>query len=610
MPTTHKYCGEHSVASFGRLGYSGPCPQPGKTRHYIFKLYALDIKLPPLSRAPAKYIEKAIQGHILGQVEITGTYSRPSPAPPKLPFEARRSRMAKVVLVNPAMSTLGYSVITPRWLFVIAQATPVELIGDPVLVDEAIQEFDPEVVHPGDIVGIGISTGHCLTGYEILRRAKSKGATVIVGGIHPTIFPDEPLEMGADAVVTGNGDVVWRQAIKDALEGRLKRRYAGGRVPGDALLKARWDLLDPTHYMFPTIQTVAGCPENCSFCSVWVTDGRQPRQRLTDKIIDEANELYDLGFRYIIFADDNFNPATIGRIAREPSPQKRKQLEQIREERLRFFEEYDRSVPPNLYAFTQMTTEVTSDQEYLSAMYHKMRIRAALVGIESFSEEGLKSANKLWNPTGRKMVETIQRIQDAGIVVLSSIICGLESDTVHTVRTMRQFALESGSILAQFPIYHPYPGTKDFYEMIGDNKGRTQPNFVPKHKSQLREERFWLKPVNEVDVVSHPNISRDDLLTESKKCWDVFYSIKAAMARVKQGRPGKWPLPSKFVYLLFCIAFKQVYGGQGMAADGVRRRRLGKMTRLIIKIGITIFNWHSRKRLGASVRPPLGRPGE
>ncbi len=517
--------------------------------------------------------------------------------------------MGKVILVNPAMTTLGYSVITPRWLFVMAQATPVDLIGDPVLVDEAIHEFDPEAVQAGDIVGIGISTGHCLRGYEILRIAKSKGATVIMGGIHPTIFPDEPLEMGADAVVTGNGDVVWRQAIKDALERRLKRRYDGGRVAGDALLKARWDLLDPAHYMFPTVQTVAGCPENCSFCSVWVTEGRQPRQRLSEKIIEEANQLYELGARYIIFADDNFNPATLGRIAREASPQKRKQLEQIREERLRFFEEYDRSVPPNLYAFTQMTTEVTSDEEYLSAMYHKMRIRAALVGIESFSEEGLKSANKQWNPAGRKMVETIERIQDAGIVVLSSVICGLESDTVDTIRTMREFALESGSILAQFTIYHPYPGTKDFYEMISDNKGRTKPSFVPKHKSQLREERFWLKPVNEVDVISHPNIRRDDLLTESKKCWNEFYSIRQVTGRVQRGRSGKWPLASKFVYLLFCMAFKQVYGGQGMAADGVRSRHLGKMTRVIIKIGITIFNWHSRKRLGASVRPPLGQPG-
>jgi radical SAM superfamily enzyme YgiQ (UPF0313 family) len=441
-----------------------------------------------------------------------------------------------------------------------------------------------------------------------VEKAKSRAATVIVGGIHTTIFPDEPLEMGADAVVTGNGDIVWSQAVKDALSHRLQKRYVGGRVAGDALLRARWDLLDPRHYMFATVQTVAGCPENCSFCSVWVTDGRQPRQRLTDKIIEEVNELYERGLRYIIFADDNFNPATLGRIAREQGSQKRKQLEQIREERLRFFDQYDRSVPCNLYAFTQMTTEVMSDEEYLSAMYHKMRIRAALVGIESFSEEGLKNANKLWNPTGGRMVETIERIQDAGIVVLSSIICGLESDTVETIRTMRGFALESDSILAQFPIYHPYPGTKDFHEMLRDNKDRAGQNFIPKRKLRLREERFWLKAVNEVDVIDHPNISRDELLRENRKCWKSFYSVREAMRRVRNGRPGKWRLTGKFVYVLFCIAFERIYGGQGMAADGVRRRRLGTMTRMIMRVGISAFNYHSRKWLGGTVGRPWAQP--
>src|SRR5260370_22576541 len=103
-----------------------------------------------------------------------------------------------------------------------------------------------------------------------------------------------------------------------------------------------------------------------------------------------------------------------------------------------------------------MTTEVISDEECLSAMYQKMRIRAALIGVESFSEDGLKSAGKQWNPSGRKMVETIQKIQDSGILVLSSIICGLESDTVQTIQTMRKFACESGTVLAQFTFYHPY----------------------------------------------------------------------------------------------------------------------------------------------------------
>jgi B12 binding domain len=190
--------------------------------------------------------------------------------------------MSKVILVNPAWSTVGYSVITPRWLFVIARATPTDLAGDPVLIDEAIDKFDPGM-DPGDIVGIGISTGNCPSGYKILHEAKSRGATVIMGGIHPTIFPDEPIEMGADAVVTGNGDLVWSTVIKDALNKTLQRRYIGGRVPGDSLLKARWDLLDPKHYMFPTVQTVAGCPGELQFLfgvgNRWTTTTSAPHQQ-------------------------------------------------------------------------------------------------------------------------------------------------------------------------------------------------------------------------------------------------------------------------------------------------------------------------------------------
>src|SRR5579872_3444504 len=138
--------------------------------------------------------------------------------------------MAKVVLVNPAMCTSGYSFITPRWLFVIAQATPTEVAGEPIIVDESVEKFNPELVGPGDIVGVGITTGNCIPGYRVLREAKLRGATVVMGGIHATIFPEEPLRMGADAVVTGSGEAVWAKVIKDARENRLQRQYAGGRV--------------------------------------------------------------------------------------------------------------------------------------------------------------------------------------------------------------------------------------------------------------------------------------------------------------------------------------------------------------------------------------------
>src|SRR5437016_13107664 len=114
--------------------------------------------------------------------------------------------MPKVVLVNPSLSTVGYSFITPRWLYVLAQATPFDLVGDPVLIDESIERFNSDILSPGDIVGIGISSGNCLPGYRVLRETKLKGATGIMRGIHTIIFPEEQLRMRADAVLTGGAD--------------------------------------------------------------------------------------------------------------------------------------------------------------------------------------------------------------------------------------------------------------------------------------------------------------------------------------------------------------------------------------------------------------------
>ena len=115
----------------------------------------------------------------------------------------------------------------------------------------------------------------------------------------------------------------------------------------------------------------------------------------------------------------------------------------------------------------------------------RLRIRVALIGVESFSEEGLKTVGKQWNPVGHRMVETIQKIQANGILVLSSIISGLESDTVQTIRTMKDFANESGTMFAQFTVYNPYPGTKDFYEMMNDRKNFGRADFQPKHKARI-----------------------------------------------------------------------------------------------------------------------------
>ena len=147
--------------------------------------------------------------------------------------------MMRIHFINPSDTSFGTAVITPRWLYVLAAATPLSY-GTPQIVDETLDQLDPKTVSPGDVVGIGIHTGNALRGYKIGRIVRERGATVVFGGIHSTLFPEEAYEHGAaHAVVKGDGDLVWPDVLRDVLDGTLKPLYDGGRVGGTSFLSAR-----------------------------------------------------------------------------------------------------------------------------------------------------------------------------------------------------------------------------------------------------------------------------------------------------------------------------------------------------------------------------------
>ena len=124
-----------------------------------------------------------------------------------------------VHLINPSEVSFGTAVITPRWLYVLAAATPAHF-GDPRLVDETLEALDPFEIRPDDVVGIGIHTANALRGYAIGKMARERGAYVVFGGIHATLYPSEAHQLGgAHAVVKGDGDVVWGRVLADCSRG-------------------------------------------------------------------------------------------------------------------------------------------------------------------------------------------------------------------------------------------------------------------------------------------------------------------------------------------------------------------------------------------------------
>src|SRR5262245_26267914 len=311
----------------------------------------------------------------------------------------------RVHLINPSDLSFGTAVITPRWLYVLAGATPAAY-GAPVIVDETLDPFDPQTVEAGDVVGIGIHTGNALRGYEVGRLARERGAAVVFGGIHAGLYPDEVRAYGnASAVVTGDGDAVWAQVLADWRRGSLAPRYDGGRVEGAGFVPARWDLLPPNRYMWGSVQTVRGCPKHCSFCSVWRTDGQKPRQRTVDAVVAEIVELRRLGFRFIALADDNFYPVTLADLAaarRRSDASRLNVLMALRRERFELMAELEQ-LPDDMVFFTQITMEAAEDPAFLAAM-RRARIKGALVGVESVTPEGLKAVHKGFNDAGDALV--------------------------------------------------------------------------------------------------------------------------------------------------------------------------------------------------------------
>ncbi len=498
----------------------------------------------------------------------------------------------RVHLINPSHVSFGTAVITPRWLYVIAAATPATF-GDPAIVDETISPIDPDRIRPGDAVGIGIHTGNALRGYEIGKMARERGAYVIFGGVHATLYSEEAQRLGsAHAVVKGDGDIVWAEALADCLKGAPRPIYLGGRVEASKFVPARWDLVPRNRYMWASVQTVRGCPKHCSFCSVWRTDGQRPRQRATDAVIEEIVQLRRMGFRFVALADDNFYPVTLTDLqlaVRQGNAQRIEELTTIRAERFRLMERLSR-LPSDMVFFTQITMEAAEDPDYLDAM-RRAHIKGALVGVESVTPEGLKDVYKDFNFAGDRLVERLQTFRRHGVHVLGSFIFGLPSDRPETFNATVTVAERAGVTFAQFVMLTPFPGTVDFA------KWEKAMELDPQRIGGIPLTRHWLIPqaLRPKIYCAHPVMSADEIRRRTQAVWDRFYSLRLIWQRSRFMKSPR----GRLAFVLISKLYRQMYANTGIATDSARVARSARRARWIARPCRRLFSARPMPQLQA-----------
>jgi radical SAM superfamily enzyme YgiQ (UPF0313 family) len=492
--------------------------------------------------------------------------------------------------------SFGTGVITPRWLYVLAGATPSQY-GDPVICDETLEQLDLGCVQPGDVVGIGIHTANAFRGFELGRLLRERGAWVIFGGIHATLYPEEARESGsAHSVVKGDGDAIWSSVLADCKKGEPQAVYDGGRVAAGRFVPARWDLLPRRRYMWASVQTVRGCPKHCSFCSVWRTDGQAPRQRSSDAVVREIVELRRMGYRFIALADDNFYPVTLEDIelARKQKKQDRlAQLLALRNERFELMEALS-MLPDDMILFTQITMEAAEDTEFLNAM-RKARIKGALVGIESVTPEGLRSVYKQFNSTGDTLATRLRTFRQHGVHVLGSFIFGLPTDNPDTFKATAALAQQADLTFAQFVTMTPFPGTVDFErweESLGEKADKI--DGVP-------VTRYWRLPGHARPklYMPHPSMTPEEIRRRTQAVWDDFYRLPQIWSRSRSMPSWKARLAFVFISKLY----RHMYAKTGIATDSARRQTSTRWARWLAKPCQRLFEAKPLPDLALPVAP-------
>ncbi|WP_277058878.1 B12-binding domain-containing radical SAM protein [Trichlorobacter lovleyi] len=338
----------------------------------------------------------------------------------------------RLLLVYPATHKLGWVKrfqLPSLSLKQVAAATPPE--WEVLLADEVQEEIDFEGDY--DLVGITAMTHQAVRAYRIADRFRARGVPVVLGGIHPTVLPDEAIKH-ADSVVLGEAEPVWATLLYDLRQGQLQPFYQV--LPEGDRLSIPWsrhDFLAPRKYLTTrTLQASRGCPYNCPFCTVTPHFGRTFRYREPEDVLAELRS-FKPGL--MVFLDDNIlgDPERAKPILRGMAGMGLKWGGQAN---LRFAED------PELVRLLAASGCV-----------------GIFVGLESVDGE---YANLPKTAGKTSQSDLIKRIRDTGVVVEASVIFGFDDHDAGVFERTVRYLENCAASLPTFHILTPYPGTALF----------------------------------------------------------------------------------------------------------------------------------------------------
>lgn len=364
----------------------------------------------------------------------------------------------KLTLIKPNIGRMEHSLyvdegrMEPLQLGVLAALTPPDV--DVALYDDRMEQIPYD--EPTDLVAITVETYTARRAYEISSEFRQRGVPVILGGMQPTLIPEETVPH-ADAIFIGDAEFGWTEVIEDARRGKLKPVYrapVGRPQPGTL---TRRDLFEGKSYLPVTLlQFSRGCRFACTFCAVSAYFDRTQYCRDVREVVQEIEAQER---KLLFFVDDNLLS----------DHEAAKEL-------------FRALIPLKVRWVSQGSIDMTRDHELMDLMVHSGCV-GLVVGFESLNRQNLRGMKKAPNLFGGFDVykEQIEIIRDYGLQLWAAFTLGHDYDTRESIERTLEFAVENKFCFAAFNILVAYPNTPLYRKLAAERR-------------LLYDGKWWLHP--------------------------------------------------------------------------------------------------------------------
>jgi radical SAM superfamily enzyme YgiQ (UPF0313 family) len=410
--------------------------------------------------------------------------------------------------------TMRYAPLT---LTTLASLVPRDMPAEVRIIDEGVEDLDAANID-ADIVGLSAITGTAPRAYELSAQLRARGIPVVLGGVHPTLCPEEAM-LHADSTVVGYAEESWPRLLRDFVDGRLRSRYDQSAN----LSLANLPFPDRQHYdrrlvnVAGTIEATRGCIFNCDFCVVPTAWGRRPLQK---PVADVVADLKQMGTRRIIFLDLNLIADTA--YAKEL---------------------FTALIPLKLAWGGLVTTTIAWDEELLS-LASRSGCRGLLIGFESLNPAALKASGKAFN-SRRSYIDVMERIHTYNIAVMGCFVFGLDEDKLHSFYETVALVMDAKIDLPRYAIATPFPNTGLYNRLESEGRILT---------------KDWGLYDGQHVVFEPKQMSADALLRNTHRAWKQTYSYRHIARRLAASRTQlSTSIPANFGYRFYANNLERFY---------------------------------------------------